>query len=397
MGLFRRRSGLPTTEQALTVEYGPAWFFLLPQRILEAVWDGDGRLIVSDGRRLAKVLEQSAPPVGAVELQVNFLHALLMSAQRWTHVSHRNDPSSDLVRCGEVSIAVRELAETTMRQAALRAGGKGEAMAEWWMASAADLVVRCVRFRDGFTMPLLLRELEKYPHLCRTADSPAPWDAPTTAVPLMTQKALPAGSSAPLTGSGSRGAASAGVRVTVHAGSGAMGLATTERARTSAAGGTSGSPGRHAAPLPSPADTPAPGPGHRDTRPLSASMPPPAVTGGPGYGPYPGLVGPPLMPQHTPGSYLVHLAQAASAIVNGVPDGARNADECMQVIARRFGGQYPFATAMRAAMVAIRDGDQETLRELADMTAAAGEEDSPARVLHSLVLAGEKVLYGRVA
>lgn len=391
MGLFRRRSTLPDTASALMVEFGPAWFYLLPQRVLEAVWDGDNRLIVSDSRRFAKVLSQSARPDGPVELHVNFVHVLYLAADRWTRVSHRDDPGSDLTRCAEVPIAVRELAEATMRQAAIRAGGKGEVMADWWMASAADLVVRCVRFRDGFAMPLLARELEKYPHLSRRADQLSALEPPPRPTPSGDAKpALAGGFAQPST--------ITGVRVSVHAGSGVRGIPTVDqqRARTEADSRVT-TTGRHAA-QPGPGLSPEPGrPSNGYGQMQPEFGPPPGVTDGPAVGPPPGFVGPPVLPIHSPGSYLLYLAQSASRIVNGVTEGASNAQGCMQLIVRRFGGQYPFATAMRAAMVAIRDGDQETLRELADMTAAAGEEDSPARVLHSLVLAGEKVLYGRVA
>jgi hypothetical protein len=266
-----RLSGVNLAD-ALEHEFGEEWGASLPQRLLEAVWDGDLRSLDSDARRLAKILPLAGPPNQHLRVQVEFLTALYAAGLRWARLSPGADPHSDALRYGEVAALMRSRSLLQARAAAAPdLPGQPDPLSGRWVEGAADLVVRAVRFRDGFAMPELVRVLEAAGHRAR-----------------------------------------------------------------------------------------------RDGEVLRSFE-----------------------------QYLASLATVGSRVVNGVPDGTSGAD-CMRRIRQRFGGEQPYATAVRAAMKAIRDGDGETLRELADLTAAAAsDERSPARVLHNLVLAGEKVLYDR--
>lgn len=265
-----RLTGLNLAD-ALEHEFGNEWGESLPMRLLEAVWDGDLRAIDSDARRFHKILPTVAPPVLHLRVQVEFLTALYTSAARWSRIGPGADPQSDELRYGEVAALINQRS-TILRRAAGVAESSTDPLSGSWVATAADLVVRAVRFRDGFALPCLVRAL--------------------TAADLLRPK-------------------------------------------------------------------------HHDA--------------------YERLE-----------EYLGQLAQWGARVVDGVPDGARNGEDCMRRIKARFGGEHPYAAAVRTVLLAIRDGDGDALREMADLTAAAKDDErSPARVLHNLVLAGEKVLHGK--
>ncbi len=268
-GFRRRARELPDLSGALVEEFGPRWETGIAERLLEAVWEGDVRVIDSDANRFVRKLQSCAPPPEDVAVKAMALTALYAEASRWSRFNPAADPHSDVLRYGEVNALMRERGEL-YAQAAAVPQLRAHPLAGRWVTSVASLIVRAVRFRDGSCLPELTRRL------------------------------------------------SSEVRS-----------------------------GRH------------------------------------GMGDYVTLEG-----------YLAGVAAYANRVVNGRTQGANDAAGCMRLLQQRFGGDYPFATATETALRAIADGDAETLRELADLTAAAAEEEGSAvQVLHNLVLAGEKVLH----